>query len=625
MNLGKETETLEFKRSTGELKEAVISIAAILNKHRKGELYFGVGPDGAPVGQDVSEKTLRAVSQAISNHIEPQIFPEISTVMIDDRECILVRFEGYNTPYFAYNIARIRVADEDKTMSQPEIVKYLQRKNGIEDAWERKLSDTTISVVLEKNVRDYMKRSKAAGRIGFEFTDKTSALNKLGLTNGEYLLNAGVVLFSNSTYAELQMAVFAGTERLTFLDIQRKHGTVFELVALAEKYIVSNIHWQVVFDGSLRRKEIPEIPIDAIREALINSFCHKDYGACQSNEVAIYKDRVEIYNPGTFPSGFSPADFIRGNERPVRRNPLITSILYYSKDVESFGTGLKRIATACRDVNCRFDFKILKSGFLVVFYRSVQSTGNNARSMGQGYTIQDDSQDFAQDSVVQYDVRGTIQDNTIQDDVQGTVQDSTVQEYNIQDDADIAQDSVVQYDVRGIIQDNTIQDGAPGTVQGYTIQDDVRGTVQDSTVQEYNIQDDADIAQDSVVQYDVRDTIQDNTIQDGAPGTVQDNVQVDSSNAETIKKKIWMYCSQPRSRDELMQFCRFKNRAYFTTKYMQPMLQSGQIMMTLPDKPNSKNQKYVRAESFSDRRTLKTGSRKARNFGKIRSYHQKTV
>lgn len=130
---------------------------------------------------------------------------------------------------------------------------------------------------------------------------------------------------------------------------------------------MSNIHWRVHFDGSLQRKEIPEIPADAIREALINSFCHKDYGACQSNEVAIYKDRVEIYNPGSFPEGYKPEDFISGDERPVRRNPLITSILYYSKDVESFGTGLKRIADACNEANCRFAFKIMKSGFVVVF------------------------------------------------------------------------------------------------------------------------------------------------------------------------------------------------------------------------------------------------------------------
>ena len=109
--------------------------------------------------------------------------------------------------------------------------------------------------------------------------------------------------------------------------------------------------------------------MDAVREALMNSFCHKDYGACQSNEVTIHPDRVEIYNPGTFPAGLSPKDFIDGNQRPVRRNPLIASILYYSKDIESFGTGLKRIVDACNESNCRCEFEVQKSGFVVIFYR----------------------------------------------------------------------------------------------------------------------------------------------------------------------------------------------------------------------------------------------------------------
>ena len=55
-------------------------------------------------------------------------------------------------------------------------------------------------------------------------------LRKLSLTAGSYLLNAGMVLFGETLYNDLQMAVFAGTDRLTFLDIQREHGTIFELV-----------------------------------------------------------------------------------------------------------------------------------------------------------------------------------------------------------------------------------------------------------------------------------------------------------------------------------------------------------------------------------------------------------
>ena len=72
-----ETEALEYKRSTSELKEAVVSIAAMLNKHGRGALYLGVRNDGTPVGQDISERTLRDVSQAISNKSEPQVYPVV--------------------------------------------------------------------------------------------------------------------------------------------------------------------------------------------------------------------------------------------------------------------------------------------------------------------------------------------------------------------------------------------------------------------------------------------------------------------------------------------------------------------------------------------------------------------
>ena len=69
-NIGKETEQREFKKSTGELKEGIISICAILNKHQSGELYFGVRNDGTVLGQDINDTTLRTVSQAIRSNIK---------------------------------------------------------------------------------------------------------------------------------------------------------------------------------------------------------------------------------------------------------------------------------------------------------------------------------------------------------------------------------------------------------------------------------------------------------------------------------------------------------------------------------------------------------------------------
>ena len=195
-------------------------------------------------------------------------------------------------------------------------------------------------------------------------------MNQLELTDGDMLLNAGKALFSDDLLQDVQMSIFATTERLTFNDIQRHHGPVLKLVDIAESYIKSNIHWKVEFTGTRQRTEIPEIPADAIREALLNSFCHKDYSSGESNEVAIYKDRVEIYNPGTFPAGLEPQDFIKRAERPIRRNPKIARILYYSKDIESFGTGLKRIADACDAVGVGYEFQKKRTGFVVCFYRS---------------------------------------------------------------------------------------------------------------------------------------------------------------------------------------------------------------------------------------------------------------
>lgn len=370
MNLGIETETLEFKKSTGELKEAVQSICAILNKHQHGELYFGVKPDGTPVGQVVTEESLREVSQKIKNSIEPSIYPEINKVMIDGRECIYVKFEGDQVPYFAHGVARIRVADEDLIMSPEQITDLLLKSGREGNRWENLVSNKTITDVDEELLKKYTTQAHDVGRIAISYTDKETVLNQLELTEGSDLLNAGKALFSDDITQDVQLAIFATDERLTFNDIQRHHGPVLKLVDIAEAYIKSNIHWRVEFTGTLQRTEIPEIPIDAIREALLNSFCHKDYASGQSNEIAIYKNRIEIYNPGAFPEGFDPQDFIEKAERPIRRNPKIARILYYSKDIESFGTGLKRIAEACDKANVGYEFKKLKSGFVVCFYRS---------------------------------------------------------------------------------------------------------------------------------------------------------------------------------------------------------------------------------------------------------------
>ena len=60
-----------------------------------------------------------------------------------------------------------------------------------------------------------------------------------------------------------------------------------QLIETAAKYWVDNMRWRVVLDGSIERKEVPAIPIEAIREAITNSFCRRDFRSSQNNEIAI--------------------------------------------------------------------------------------------------------------------------------------------------------------------------------------------------------------------------------------------------------------------------------------------------------------------------------------------------
>lgn len=63
INIGEETEQIEFKKSTGELKEGIISIASILNKHGSGILYFGVKNNGDVIGQEISDQTIEMLAR----------------------------------------------------------------------------------------------------------------------------------------------------------------------------------------------------------------------------------------------------------------------------------------------------------------------------------------------------------------------------------------------------------------------------------------------------------------------------------------------------------------------------------------------------------------------------------
>ena len=209
-----------------------------------------------------------------------------------------------------------------------------------------------------------------------------TTLRKLHLLSGEKLLKAAEVLFCNDNSMEIQAAVFAGTDKITFLDIKKFKGNIFSLRKQAEAYVKEHIKWRAEITSG-PRKEIPEIPVDAIREAIGNSLCHRDYSDPKGNEVAIFKDRVDVYNPGTFPDELAPDDFIKGDGYSILRNPLVAETMYMSADIEKWASGLKRIYDECTAAGVKVEFKRVKTGFVVSLHLPKWEEGKGLAEGGQ--------------------------------------------------------------------------------------------------------------------------------------------------------------------------------------------------------------------------------------------------
>ena len=193
-----ESEQLELKATTAELKEAVIAVAAILNKHQNGELYFGIKNNGEINGQQVTDKTLRYVAQTISDNIEPKIFPIIENVVIEDKQCIYVKFWGKEIPYYAYGRAYIRVSDQDRQLSAKEIENLILEKNREKMRWDNQIcEEMTFKDIDKKRVIDFAKMAEQ------KFVSVENVLQTLEVMKGNKFLNSAIVFFDKSPRKKL--------------------------------------------------------------------------------------------------------------------------------------------------------------------------------------------------------------------------------------------------------------------------------------------------------------------------------------------------------------------------------------------------------------------------------------
>ncbi len=349
-----ESETLEFKATTGTRREAAATICAMLNQ-RGGYVLFGVDAQGNVVGQSVGDRTIEDVSAEIQR-IDPPAFPEIERVRSsEDREVIAVGVSpGSSPPYQYRSVAYRRVGNTTRSMSADEYNRMLFERMHTERRWENQpATGWTVDDLDIPEIRNTIAEAVRIGRLNEPGSrGAEDLLRGLGLMRDGILFRAAAVLFGKAERIEcdmpqclLRVARFRGIDRSEFLDNRQFNGNAFSLLASAERFLRDTLPIASRFEsGRMQRIDEPLYPPLAIREALANALCHRDYAmGGGSIGLAVYDDRLEVTSTGPLHFGLTPEDLFGPHEsRPW--NPLIARTFYRRGIIEEWGRGTIRMA-----------------------------------------------------------------------------------------------------------------------------------------------------------------------------------------------------------------------------------------------------------------------------------------
>ncbi len=351
-----ESDTLELKKSTAQLRRAAETLCGMLNGSG-GTVIIGVTPHGRIVGQQISDKTLRDVADVLGRFEPPAAIIQTRVAIGNGKEILVLEaipnpelrpcvFDG--RPYQ-------RVGSTTSIMPQETYQRLLTERAHSRIRWENHSVDGYgIPDLDHEEILRTVRLGIASGRIP-EATggDIADILTRFELFRNGRLNNAAIVLFGTRLMpdfpqCQLRMARFRGVNKSEFLDQRQLEGNAFAL--LEEAMLFLRRHLPVagrVVPGLFEREDEPLFPLEALREALVNAFCHRDYTITGGSvSLAIYDDRLEIWSDGTLPFGLKPQD-LKGEHSSRPRNPLISNVFYLRGIIERWGRGTQKIVELC--------------------------------------------------------------------------------------------------------------------------------------------------------------------------------------------------------------------------------------------------------------------------------------
>lgn len=155
-------------------------------------------------------------------------------------------------------------------------------------------------------------------------------------------------------------------------------GDVFELVDQATSFVMSRIdNWTGIRNegDNAAVPTRPELPMEAVKEAIVNAVCHRDYTSNASVQVMLFRNRLEIWNPGTLPYGLT-VQKLHGPHKSLPANPLLADPMYWNGYIEKVGTGTEEIINKCREYGLQTPDFYQDEDFKVVLWRAVKTQGD---------------------------------------------------------------------------------------------------------------------------------------------------------------------------------------------------------------------------------------------------------
>ena len=374
-----EGKTVEFKVELPNSNTLAKTIIAFSNTGG-GKLIIGVNDQGEIIGlePDVNIFELKdKVASIIYETCYPTVLPDIYTTTIDDQLLLIIEvYRGNLLPYYLKNKGKnegvyIRVGATNRKASHENILELERQRMNISFDQEANREVELDSLDISSLEGGFVQAGKVL--------DQPVMKNlKLVIEDNStlYPSNGLLILLGKFEHVKMKCSRFKGTSMDVFLDRKEYEGDLFSQLENAENFIKNYIKLSGEIKG-LQRNDQYEIPIEAIRESLVNAVVHRDYSNDGRDiKVGIYDDIVNIVSPGGFPSTITQEDILEG--RSEIRNKVIARVFKELNYIEQWGSGIRRIKSSCKARGLKGPEILEKGDFVdVSLYREVVNSTEN--------------------------------------------------------------------------------------------------------------------------------------------------------------------------------------------------------------------------------------------------------